>query len=278
MARTKKTGAKAPYKKKMPSVKDKRTWAFHNMLWLHTRLAEASEVSIVGVDPSKRASGAVRLHKYPSKEVESALLMGAISQDYNSYKDHLRISEITDGCTIFAFEEVTVSAGAQGGAAYNSFIAMRSLAYVFGIYLGLVVGTGPIFIPFVNLQLKKIATGNGHAEKQDVIDAHNENFNTGFEDNQSDLADAFSAALGAHALISITNDFFERYPKELDLENVRLFFKTYVPNPNYTESAFQTIGSLLEKDILIRRNDDAYYKKIKKQFKPTAEEDSSESD
>jgi len=263
--------------KRQPSVKDKRTWAHHNMLWLHTRLAEAQEVSIVGVDPSKRASGAVRLHRYPSKDIERSMLMGAISQDYNSYKDHLRIQEIASDCTIFAFEEVTVSQGARGGSTYNSFIAMRSLAYVFGIYLGLVVGTGPIFVPFVNLQLKKIATGHGHSDKQEVIDSHNANFNLGLLDTQSDLADAFSAALGAHALISITDDFFSTYPKEMDLLNVRLFFKTYIPNEKYTQAAFETIKSFLEKEILIRRNDDEHYKKIAKIIKSApGDEDSPE--
>lgn len=174
----------------------------------HRKAAPTSSMTcVLGFDPSLNASGLALFDMANNELVLSEELTMSVDAATKTKLQLIkgRIESILEdyGPVSFAVESVN---------AMGNFYAMRALSYVMGVAQASlsVLVPQPLLVGYTSTCLKKAITGNGRADKPDIIEAHRIGVH-GIAFETDNEADAFSAAIITSNLFEVAQAFHTKF-------------------------------------------------------------------
>jgi len=237
------------------------------------------KTKIMGADISYNGTGLVALQLYGTV-FSHDLLNSRTIENKKGETELQKCSNIhyeTSGCIdkylenhldMLVFEDVTVSKHFQG---------MIGVATAKGALLTSVADTTkeePFLVPVINTQIKKMLTGSGKSNKEEIaqeLEVANFSF---YDDNQ---ADAYGAAMIGIALMWLSQYIVKnvRDTSDLGVLSKEMLIAIKEAEKHWpkalemgiTDKQFQVIRSLMEGPKLIKANDQKHYEKTRKKLK-----------
>lgn len=246
------------------NAEQKRKWIFANVKMICDNIPE-NDLTIMGVDLATKKCGVVIVNS--SMDVIASRVFGKDSR----FSHWEKVKELASNFSELINDHKPDLVAFESVRSMRNFTGLRAMLLALSSFYSAMASIDydhpskdfeiPVMMPFVPSQLKKIATGNGRAEKEEVISFCQ---TMGFDPKDDNEADAYAAAYSSLLMTRYAYKFREEVSlDEFDNAMIRDFLKKFEV-PDVEDYQMETIQTYLENDTFMKEVAKRRYAKVGK--------------